>query len=162
MENNLMLELFKANPYTVGNGGFEQGLKDWMDKNAITQKIIQFKPAFDKRDPDPSKNYGIHCMDIYMVLKGEKGAISFCIYTGWYLPQNQENSARPRGACICYHSPKAKYEDQQISQEECEYLDNKPCYCDCSYIAADELFEQFVAQGEEVVWSELQDRYDHL
>lgn len=121
------------------------------------EKIIQFKPAFDKRDPNPLKNYGIHCMEMYMVLKGELGAISFCVYTGWYL-QHIEEGSPANGAAICYHSYKPKYEDQAIG-DKCEYLNNSKCYCDCSYIAAGHLFNEFVEKGDCVVWQELENRY---
>ncbi len=124
------------------------------------QRIIKFKPAFDKRDSEPSKNYGIHNMEMFMVLKGPLGAISFTVYTGWYLEHLDIKDFKPQGGCICYHSPHAQYEDQSISEAKCEFLDNKPCYCDCSYIAADYLFHKFVAEGEDTVWIELQNRYE--
>jgi len=47
---------------------------------------IKFSPAYDKRDPDPSKNYGIHGVTITFLLKGEKGAVQFVLYTNWHLP----------------------------------------------------------------------------
>jgi hypothetical protein len=49
------------------------------------ERIVQFLPAFDKRHPDPSKNYGIHGVELRMVLKGPKGAVQFVLFTNWQL-----------------------------------------------------------------------------
>ena len=125
------------------------------------KKLIQFKPAFDKRNADPSKNYGIHCMDMHMVLIGPLGAISFCIYTGWYLPDSitgHNDGTLSQGACICYHAHHAQYEEQKPSCNMCEYI-GVPCYSDCSYLATNKLFEQFVAEGEDIVWQTLEQWY---
>lgn len=125
------------------------------------QRIIEFVPAYDRRDKDPNKNYGIHCVAMYMTVKGNNGAISFCVFTGWYLPQNDVKDITGSGASICYHSTKPKYEEQ-TGLESCKYLPGKLCYCDCTYIQADDLFDQFVSQEDEVVWKDLEDRYSFL
>lgn len=61
-----------------------------MQQKGGFKRLIEFNPAFDKQHPDPKKNYGIHCVTMRFVLIGEKGAIQFVLYTGWYLPHNQE------------------------------------------------------------------------
>lgn len=38
------------------------------------ERIVEFTPAFDKRSSDPSKDYGIHGVDMRMVLKGVTAA----------------------------------------------------------------------------------------
>lgn len=53
-------------------------------------RIKQFGEPWDKRDPDPAKNYGIHGVDIRFVLKGAKGAVQLVIYTNKQLPAVQE------------------------------------------------------------------------
>lgn len=50
------------------------------------QEITEFHPAFDRRDPDPKKNFGIHGVELRMVLKGPEGAVQFVLYTNWQLP----------------------------------------------------------------------------
>lgn len=50
------------------------------------ERITEWEPAFDKRNPDPKKNYGIHGATMRWVLKGPKGAIQFVVYTNWMLP----------------------------------------------------------------------------
>ena len=54
------------------------------------KQIIKFSSAFDKRHKDPSKDYGIHGVDLYMAVIGKKGAISFTLFTNWMLPEVQE------------------------------------------------------------------------
>lgn len=121
------------------------------------KKTITFKPGYDKRDSDPSKNYGIHCMDMYMVLTGELGAISFCIYTGWYLAHLDVKNIAPSGAHIYYHSP-VPINEGDIKKECCCWI-NAPCYSDGWYNAATDLFHKFIEHGEDVVWKELESRY---
>lgn len=55
----------------------------------MLERITVFDPAFDKRDPDPKKNYGIHGVELRMVLKGPEGAVQFIVFTGWMLPKVQ-------------------------------------------------------------------------
>jgi hypothetical protein len=62
----------------------------------VLERITEFAPAFDKRDPDPKKNYGIHGVDLRMVLKGEEGAVQFVLFTGWMLPHVAKE-------LICYY-----------------------------------------------------------
>ena len=50
------------------------------------ERIVEFTPAFDKRSSDPSKDYGIHGVDMRMVLKGENAATQFVLFTNWHLP----------------------------------------------------------------------------
>jgi hypothetical protein len=85
------------------------------------ERIMDISGAYDKRDPDPKKNYGIHCCDLRMILKGELGAVQFVLYTGWFTKRVQEELAAkgdststmyPMPADIGYHSPKPIYEGQ--------------------------------------------------
>ena len=50
------------------------------------EKTITFEPAYDKRDPDPSKNHGIHGAELRFILKGTEGAVQFVLSTNWQLP----------------------------------------------------------------------------
>jgi len=54
------------------------------------KRIKSFSEAYDKRDPDPNKNYGIHGIDMRMVLVGDKGAVSFVLYTNRHLRSVQQ------------------------------------------------------------------------
>lgn len=134
-------------------------------------KEIKFKPAYDKRDPNPNKNYGIHGVTIYFYLKGERGAVQFAVYTNWQLAHVQkEIDARPpdprfpymfheaRAWDLGFHSPKPLYEGQTRISDECELITG-PCYYDGSTLSAEPIFEVLKAEGEVGVWRELEKHY---
>jgi len=101
-------------------------------------QIVEFTPAYDKRDPDPKKNYGIHGVELRMVLKGPEGAVQFVLYTQWMLPHVQKETDKrtvqkilaggaaidldvfyhPMPADLGYHSPKPMYEGQKAQGSE--------------------------------------------
>lgn len=54
------------------------------------KRIKEFSKAYDRRDPDPEKNYGIHGIDMRMVLIGDKGAVGFVLYTNRHLKHVQQ------------------------------------------------------------------------
>ena len=134
------------------------------------EKLIYFEPGYDKRSSDPSKNYGIGGMKIRFVLKGDKGAVQFLIGTDWY-PENTQKEymtrfpnkteVQPMGWDIGYHSPVPMYDSQEIAQDNCEYLDGKPCYYDGSGLRADELIPAFLERGVDAVWEELEEEYKY-
>lgn len=132
------------------------------------ERIVKFLPAWDKRSNDPSKDYGVHGVDLRMYLKGELGAVQFVLYTGWHLPHVQEewNSRnyhpKPLPADIGYHSPKPMYEGQEICSDSCELLDGKPCYYDGSGLMAEEVFKILLTEGSDGVWKNLEERYIDL
>lgn len=136
------------------------------------KRKIYFSPAFDKRDPDPSKNYGTHGVDIRFVMSDEKGAIQFLLYTNWQLPHIAEKQykdpsipkwmLRPMPADIGYHSPKPIYEGQGIMAESCEYLDGRPCYYDGSSLQADVYFDVLVTGGDEALWNKMEEYHKEL
>ena len=137
------------------------------------EKIINFIPAFDKRNPNPSKNYGIHGVDIRFILKGDKGATQFVLYTNMYLPHVQKELQtkcqssqfcflEPLPADLGYHSPKPIYEGQSICSESCEYLDGKPCYYDGSGLNAKRVYNRLLKEGDRGVWDELEIFYNNI
>jgi hypothetical protein len=94
------------------------------------ERIVEFEPAFDKRNVDPEKNFGIHGVEMRWVLKGERGAVQFLVYTNWQLPHvTQESINRlgfardfgmemrcfwlPMAADLGYHSKFPLYEGQE-------------------------------------------------
>ena len=54
----------------------------------LTREIVVY-PGYDKRNPDPTKNYGIHGCDVRFYLKNARSSkiIQFVAYTDW-LPSN--------------------------------------------------------------------------
>jgi len=136
------------------------------------EKLIKFYPAS-----------GSHGVDLRMILKGNKGAVQFVLYTNWMLPHvTKEMDIRilkearqgalsdislrctyhPLPADLGYHSPVAIYEGQDICSESCEYLDGKPCYYDGSGLNAERIYEVLLEEGSDGVWRELEDFYKNV
>lgn len=139
------------------------------------EKIVWVSPAFDKRDPDPSKNYGIGACRITFVLKGPLGAVQFMVGTDWYLPSVQRgqrdwqqdfdrrfDKIQPAGHDIGYHSPKPRYDDQKPLRQDCELVEGGTCYYDGSSLQAEEMIPDFIAGGTTWLWPELERRYRDL
>jgi hypothetical protein len=140
-------------------------------------KSITFAPAFDKRDPNPSKNYGIHGVDLRMLFGDEdKGIIQFVVYTNWHLPEVTKELAsryykpsggdphwmeRPLPADIGYHSPTPRY-DGQSKMNTCDCLKQGFCYYDGSSLAATDVFNILLREGSDGVWKELENRYNEM
>lgn len=139
------------------------------------EKIIEFLPAFDKRNANPSKNYGIHGVDLRMYLKGDKGVVQFVLYTNWHLPHVQDElesktvdidrfyikTFKPQPADLGYHSPKPRYEGQYRT-ENCDLLDGHECYYDGSGLNAERIYDVLLKEGSEGVWRELEIYYNQL
>jgi len=133
------------------------------------QRVVEFRPAFDKRNADPHKNYGIHGVDMRMVLVGDRGAAQFVLYTGWHLPHvvsefkaSGRSLGDPLPADLGYHSREPRYEGQTAASESCEYLGGCPCYYDGSGLNAERVFDALRAEGGEAVWRELEDFYNQI
>jgi hypothetical protein len=132
--------------------------------SALTRELV-IRPAWDKRNPDPKKNYGIHCAGLCFYVKGPLGAVQFVMYTGWFLPQNAESmsserlrSVYPMAADLGYHSPKPRHKGQTLAQKDCEIL-HSPCYYDGSGLNAEPIMAKLIAEGSEAVWQALEAYY---
>lgn len=98
------------------------------------ERITRMNAAYDKRSKDPKKDFGIHCVQVYMVLKGKLGAVHFTFSTGMFLPETYDRLAsenaltpqkfsesgdwfavnKPMGYDVGYHSPKPGFEGQEV------------------------------------------------
>jgi|SRR3990172_4197865 len=137
------------------------------------EKIIEISPAWDKRHPEPNKNYGIHGVEMRFVLKGPEGAVQFVLYTNWQLPHVQEELDRkeerdprfkhslchPMPADLGYHSPVPRYEGQTQLRDSCHLLDDKPCFYDGSGLNAEPVYERLLREGDKGVWAALEEFY---
>lgn len=126
------------------------------------QRLVEIFPAWDKRDPDPNKNHGIHCCELRMVLIGKSGAVQFVLYTGWY-PEgtitNDHPLRNPLPADLGYHSPRPMFIGQE-PREDCPYLNGKPCYYDGSGLNAQRVYHVLLGGGSDAVWRELEEYYN--
>jgi hypothetical protein len=142
----------------------------------MLQRVTFFRPAFHKVAEDPAKNYGVGSMEVFMVLKGEKGAVHFIFMTGMYLPETYKwwadtglrsvagrlsHSGYPSGTMgvdVGYHAYTPHYEGQTISRDKCEWIDG-PCYGDGSALRADEWFDIIMRKGSDEIWKMLEEDY---
>lgn len=145
------------------------------------EQIVQFEPAWDKRSDDPKKNYGIHGVELRMVLKGNKGATQFVLYTGWLLPSTlglpddgtdlelyqytdrlheRHSKYYPSPTDLGYHAKEPQYEDQYV-RTDCEYTGGI-CYYDGSSLNAYYPFRELLTKGSDGVWAFLEMYYNHL
>ena len=131
------------------------------------EREVKVIPAYDKRDADPKKNYGIGAVRIAFYLKGPKGAIQFVIGTNWYLPSAREalltgegRAAEmiPMGIDVGYHSSIPMYEDQTVSFEDCDVLGG-PCFYDGSTLWAEDWVPKFVEGGTDWLWPKMEEEY---
>jgi hypothetical protein len=134
------------------------------------EKIVKFKPAFDKRTDNPATNYGIESMRCFMILKGKDIATHFIFGTGIYLPhtiKEYHKSGRDlfhfdgeqsyyMGHDVGCHDVKPHFEGQKISKDKCELLDGRPCYYDGSASRSEEFMSILVEKGSDAIWEELQ------
>lgn len=136
------------------------------------EKITNVRLPFDRRDPDPKHNYGIHGLDVFFILKGPKGAVQFAVTFPTYLPhvelEKSSWSYNPRimGFDVGYHAKEPQYEGQ-TPMENCTLFEG-PCYYDGSSLRAEEWSKEiFAIRGahpEDEIWRRLeveyQDRFD--
>jgi hypothetical protein len=132
------------------------------------ERRIDFNPAFDKRNADPSKNYGIHGVEMRWYVIGEKGAVQFVVFTNWMLPHIEQEErtrswppslTRPMPADVGFHSRVPMYEGQAAMEAGCSLLGGGPCYYDGSAMQAQNLFDKLLVEGGEAVWIELEARW---
>lgn len=141
----------------------------------LTKEII-FYPAYDKRNSDPSKNYGIGSVNIVFLIKGSKGAVQFAMYTDWYLPHIQKEGEhrilekfyglRPFGTDVGYHSIVPLHEGQEpmCGPGKCKHVpEGESCYYDGSSVRAQEWVRDILLpKGSEGVWEALEEEYIRL
>jgi hypothetical protein len=134
------------------------------------KKEIRFTKAWDRNNPpDGAKageDYGIHGVEIYFVLTGDKGAVVFQLMTGWNIDESDTQKGYaigcyPMATDLGYHSFKRKH-DYQTKRENCAFLGDKPCYYDGSSLNAEPVLAMLIKDGTDVVWKELEDYYNQV
>lgn len=136
---------------------------------------VDFIGAYDLRRLEPSRNYGIHNMEIQFAVIGAKGAVTITMSTGWYLPRNQrdyvisrskgypwdiEDLARPNIVDVGYHAKAPQYEGQD-ARADCHLLGG-PCYYDGTSLWGNEAWRDgFLHGGTEWLWPKMEEYYWH-
>lgn len=128
---------------------------------------IEITPAFDRRHPDPSKNYGIHGVEMKFLVIGAEGAIQFVLYTNWMLPhvaaelkrKHSNPFSEPMPADLGYHSRVPMYEDQSQVTQECPYIGGEACYYDGTSLGAEKPWQILIENGGDGLWEFLEGEY---
>lgn len=140
-----------------------------MAKSNLTEadfdREIVFTPAWDRRDPDPSKNYGIGSVEVRFYLRGPKGIVQFAFCTGWLLDDVERgmmNDGRaqinkPYAFDLGYHAIEPQHEEHEPM--ECDLMPSGECYYDGSGLAANETFSRFKEKGSKWLWEKLLETY---
>jgi hypothetical protein len=130
-------------------------------------RSVHFRAAFDKRHPEPSKNHGIHGVEITFMLKRGQYAVDWTVFTNWQLPHVTEETlekhaddvyrlrlfTQPSGAGVSFHSPVPTYEGQE-AREGCT-ITGGVCYSDVGFTLGDSLMPLLIEKGDDAVWAEL-------
>lgn len=144
-------------------------LQPWALPEGFSTRI-DFQPAFDRRDPNPAKNYGIGSMRMTFILLGPKGAVQWMISTEWFTESARQHLAsfsreharphEPRAWDLGYHAKEPQYEGQE-GRQDCHLLEGGTCYYDGSGLNAELLTERFIAEGVDYLWPALHAEYLH-
>lgn len=150
------------------------------------ERVLELTPAWDKRSPDTSKNYGIEAVKILFVLKGEHGAVHALFSTNWYLPHVQRERRTqsyefdrkfdvvyPTAWDLGYHADSAHpvhpwQREQGTSDEfftsprECPFVPSGKCYYDGSSLHAERLVPILLEKGSGGVWRALEHYYNRV
>jgi len=136
------------------------------------QRTLSLSMPFDRRHPDPAKNYGIHGTDLRMIVYRDGLAIQFLAYLPVYLPHvadelaskcsshSSYNPFKGMGADVGYHSVTPRYKDQPI--RDCDILKSGKCYYDGSGLLAEEWYTEFLKGGPDVIWTKLEARWHEM
>lgn len=152
----------------------------------MEHKII-FLPAWDKSDPDPTKDYGVNCINIKFLVIGNRGVVEFDLSTNWYLPHiikrrlehlKQDvfigkedylltSKMSPYPLDICYYSLERISEDDTYFESGLSYVfDHKPCYYGYRYEdegkevwTTDFVYNLLLERGDGAVWDYLENYY---
>lgn len=102
---------------------------------------------------------------IVFILRGDLGAITFIISTGWEVstgryglaPRTRDKDLYPSSHGVDYH---AKFKTEcGYHNESCDWMDGDECWGDGSGLAGGRVLRRLIEEGESAVWSELEDFY---
>jgi hypothetical protein len=121
------------------------------------ERMIRFRPAFDRRSEEPGKNFGIHGVEMRASVVGPWGAVSLTVFTGWMLPHLRNEGHRPMAADLSYHSAT---ECADSARQPCNFMPQGFCWLGGpGFDAADAVFEELLTRGDAGMWDALERHY---
>jgi len=131
---------------------------------------VEFTPAWDRRDPDPSKDYGVSGVSIHFSLVGENGAISWEIMTSWVLPSTEEmwkskglghfGLFKPTAGGVGFHYPPEREDLDYLEIGPCNLLGE--CRCDVGFLYGNTMMQRLIEGGEDTLWAEMIQAYESM
>ena len=98
---------------------------------------------------------------IRFVLLGPEGATQFLwnVWTKGRMEYPFEYVYAPEGWDVGFHALAPRDWQEESDARDCDIVPGGRCYYDGSSLQGEELGKRFMAEGEEVVWAELEERY---
>jgi hypothetical protein len=136
----------------------------------FTHQIV-FSPAWDKRDPNPSKNYGVHGVHITFTIRKDGEGLTFSIGTNWHLPHVQlETDNRPSDSRFpfLFHKPlafgvdihlKTKPNEYSPHREHCEVTGGE-CWSKGSALLGEEFLQTLIEKGDEALFRRMELQFE--
>lgn len=146
------------NAKAIDPKALEQAHEALADADSLYERRVWARPAFDKRDPNPRKDYGIGGVQIGFVLIGPTASVSFVILTNWYLRGVIGSSGYTMGADVSVHRDVPEdwmKESEFMSSSPCDWRPGGTCWSDGSVLAAADFLELLIAEGMEAVWERM-------
>lgn len=102
-------------------------------------------PAWDRRDSDPRKDYGILGAEMFFDLLGPKGGVRLLVSTNWYLKGAQVGyKTYTPGAVLSFHSPKIL---KGFLRDKCDLLPGGFCCGSVWYDRGCEMLDLLIEKG---------------
>jgi hypothetical protein len=137
-----------------------------MSNSLFTREVI-FQAAYDKRDPNPSKNYGVHGVHIWfsVIHKTRQEGLTFSVSTGWQLPHVQREFEgrktplrEPMAFGVNIHTKTPRYAGQSSTQGRCVITGGK-CYCDGSDLLGEDFLKTLIEGGDEALFACMEQQF---
>lgn len=131
----------------------------------MERRIDILKDAYDRRD----EGYGVGGVQLRFSLVGLNGAISWSVLTDMHQPhliqewKQDGKRFESIGGAIVIHSVKPLPYMEDDEPARCDLIPDGQCYGDCGFLAGSDLYETWLYEGTERMWTVLEEwYYDNL
>lgn len=119
---------------------------------------IEITPAWDLRNVDQTKNYGVHNAEIWFSVTGARGAVTVSMDTGWQLPTIApfNGSCYPDAIAFSWHSKEKRTFDTW--EKDCPFTGGE-CWSIVSFTKAKDFNSALTELGSDGVFKLLEKEY---
>ncbi len=143
------------------------------------ETVVHYEPG--KTDQPELRDYMNRTGRLTWQLRGHHGTVTFVLMPGWYTPDDERQLRQALGPMqntmpaapnipfpidLGIHWKTPLYKDDQAKprdvtgQDNCQYLDDSPCYYDGTGLGAMDMFAAMTRKGNEGIWPGLVNRYE--